>query len=251
MPYASLRNAIPRKTNKERSQPAARKKFGLLEKHKDYVQRANDYKRKSKALASLREKAAFRNPDEFYFAMTKGQTKEGVHRVRPAEASLPHDHIALLKTQDMRYVTMKRALDVKKAEKLQAGLHFLTEEAANKHTVFVDTEAEVETFDPAKHFGTDPALVTRAFNRPKLETLETPGAVLGVANVGELKKVRKAREKAYTELGERLKRSLSFKEVLEHMQVEKNVMGKGRKRKVQEAEDGKPAVFKWKRERRK
>ncbi|EWM22544.1 Small-subunit processome, Utp11 [Nannochloropsis gaditana] len=140
MPYASLRNAIPRKTNKERSQPAARKKFGLLEKHKDYVQRANDYKRKTKALASLREKAAFRNPDEFYFAMTKGQTKEGVHRVRPAEASLPHDHIALLKTQDMRYVNMKRALDVKKAEKLQAGLHFLTEEAANKHTVFVDTE---------------------------------------------------------------------------------------------------------------
>lgn len=48
---------------------------GLLEKHKDYVQRANDYKRKTKALASLREKAAFRNPDEFYFAMTKGQTK--------------------------------------------------------------------------------------------------------------------------------------------------------------------------------
>lgn len=33
--------------------------------------------------------------------------------MRPAEASLPHDHIALLKTQDMRYVTMKRALDVK------------------------------------------------------------------------------------------------------------------------------------------
>lgn len=48
---------------------------GLLEKHKDYVQRANDYKRKTKALASLREKAAFRNPDEFYFAMTKGKTK--------------------------------------------------------------------------------------------------------------------------------------------------------------------------------
>jgi hypothetical protein len=26
MPFASLRNAIPRKTNKERAQPAARKK---------------------------------------------------------------------------------------------------------------------------------------------------------------------------------------------------------------------------------
>jgi len=30
-----------------------------------------------------------------------------------------------------------------------------------------------------------------------------------------------------------------------------SLQGKGRKRKVQEAEDGKPAVFKWKRERRK
>ncbi len=101
MPYASLRNAIPRKTNKERSQPAARKKYvrpsipphptppqpnpptqptetqGLLEKHKDYVQRAQDYHKKTKAINNLRQKAAFRNPDEFYFAMTKSKTKGG------------------------------------------------------------------------------------------------------------------------------------------------------------------------------
>ncbi|EWM22543.1 hypothetical protein Naga_102891g1 [Nannochloropsis gaditana] len=51
------------------------------------------------------------------------------------------------------------------------------------------------------------------FLSPCLCPPQTPGAVLGVANVGELKKVRKARKLAYTELGERLKRSVSFKEV--------------------------------------
>ncbi|GAB5034686.1 u3 small nucleolar rna-associated [Nannochloropsis oceanica] len=212
MPYASLRNAIPRKTNKERSQPAARKKYGLLEKHKDYVERAKDFNRKKKTISSLRQKALFKNPDEFYFAMTKSKTK---------------------------------------AERLQAGLHFLLDEPANKHTVFVDSEADVEAFDPAKHFNTVPALAGRAFNRPRKETLEAATSVQGVASVPQLQKVRKQREKAYKELGARLKRSETMKQVLERMQVEKNVMGKGRKRKVQDAEDGKPPVYKWKRERRK
>ena len=68
---SSLRNAVKRRTHKERSQPAERRKFGLLEKKKDYVLRARDFHKKEEALKVLRKKAANRNPDEFYFAMQK------------------------------------------------------------------------------------------------------------------------------------------------------------------------------------
>lgn len=39
-PMSSLRNAVKRVEHKERAQPASRRKLGLLEKHKDYGERA-------------------------------------------------------------------------------------------------------------------------------------------------------------------------------------------------------------------
>lgn len=56
-----------------------RRKYGLLEKKKDYVLRARDFHRKEKALKSLKRKAEERNPDEFYFAMENAATNRGVH----------------------------------------------------------------------------------------------------------------------------------------------------------------------------
>lgn len=61
--------------HRERSQPERRQKWGLLEKHKDYVIRAKNYHSKQDRLKKLREKALNRNPDEFYFKMIKSQCK--------------------------------------------------------------------------------------------------------------------------------------------------------------------------------
>ena len=73
----SLQNLVKARTYKERSQPAARAGLGLLEKHKDYKLRAQDYHKKQDALNTLREKAAFKNPDEFYFKMASTKTVDG------------------------------------------------------------------------------------------------------------------------------------------------------------------------------
>jgi U3 small nucleolar RNA-associated protein 11 len=72
---SSLRNAVQRRNHKERGQPRSRQKYGILEKHKDYVLRAKDYHSKQERLKAFREKAYFKNPDEFYFKMINSKTK--------------------------------------------------------------------------------------------------------------------------------------------------------------------------------
>ncbi len=72
---SSLRNSLHRRSHKERSQLSHRTRLGILEKHKDYVLRARDYHSKQDRINRLREKAATRNKDEFYFSMTRQRTE--------------------------------------------------------------------------------------------------------------------------------------------------------------------------------
>lgn len=72
---SSLRNSLHRRNHKERSQLSSRAKLGFLEKHKDYVLRARDYHSKQDRINRLRQKAAERNKDEFYFGMKRQRTK--------------------------------------------------------------------------------------------------------------------------------------------------------------------------------
>ncbi|KAI6047820.1 u3 small nucleolar RNA-associated protein 11 [Pisolithus marmoratus] len=116
---SSLRNSLHRRSHKERGQLAHRARFGLLEKHKDYVLRARDYHAKQDRLNRLRRKAADKNKDEFYFAMNKERTAEGVHIQDRGNKSMPMDMVKLLKTQDEGYVRTMRAAGLKKIEKLK------------------------------------------------------------------------------------------------------------------------------------
>ncbi|KAJ4485900.1 u3 small nucleolar RNA-associated protein 11 [Lentinula aciculospora] len=123
----SLRNSTHRRNHKERSQLAHRAKLGFLEKHKDYVKRAKDYHSKQDRLTRLKQKAAERNKDEFYFSMTKERTKGGIHIKDKGNAALPTDVVKVLKTQDENYIRTMRSAGLKKIDKIKAQLTALAD----------------------------------------------------------------------------------------------------------------------------
>lgn len=123
----ALRNAVHRRNHKERSQPQHRAKMGLLEKHKDYVQRARDHHSKQDRLQRLRQKAAMRNADEFNFGMLSaaptriGLRNGGMHhqkRTGLGSTAMENGLVALLKTQDEAYVRMMVNKERKRIEDL-------------------------------------------------------------------------------------------------------------------------------------
>eukprot|EP00539_Tryblionella_compressa_P002255 CAMPEP_0178746632 /NCGR_PEP_ID=MMETSP0744-20121128/7907_1 /TAXON_ID=913974 /ORGANISM="Nitzschia punctata, Strain CCMP561" /LENGTH=283 /DNA_ID=CAMNT_0020399845 /DNA_START=65 /DNA_END=916 /DNA_ORIENTATION=+ len=280
---SSLRNAVKRIAHKERSQPVDRQHLGILEKKKDYKKRAVDYHRKEKRIKAMREKAAMRNPDEFYFGMHNSKVKDGKHRSNDDYRNLAPDVVRVMKDQDLSYVRMQKQKDMKKVDRLQASLHLLDSEAETvkakrKHTVFVESKNEAEDFDVAEHFDTIPEFAERTFNRmrkseiEKLAKLKT-GAAGGTENDFEddgddeprvtaaqlekqakaerklAKKLAKARSSAYGEMEARRRRAEAMKKAEDHLVTEKLVAGKGRKRKIKAAEDGRPAQYKWRRKR--
>ena len=254
MASSSLRNAVKRKTHKERSQPAWNARLGLLEKHKDYVLRARDFNAKQDRLQKLKLKAALRNPDEFYFKMNSTGTKDGIHDKNDRSTSnrLTAEEIKGLKTQDLAYLQMKKTIDTKKAERLQENLHFVTAKKNNKHTIFVDNADEVASFDPVEHFDTVPELVENAYNRPRKSTLRDAVLQLDAYDTASLRKRRKIMDKsrsAYQELYSRLERAKKLENMRETLDVHRKLQGKGKKIKIKDAEDGKPPVYKWRQQR--
>ena len=199
---SSVRKAtsIFRGKKKERSQPAKRAKLGLLEKHKDYVERARNFHAKEKRIAALQAKADMRNTDEFYFKMQSSKTKNGVAEMKKLEKGLDMDSVKILKGQDLGYVTMKATAEKVKVDKMSSSLQFIGVAKPKSHIVFVDTEEEAESFDAAEHFNTAPELVDRHFNRPTTEQLRAGKLIKRKLSKKELNKVESAKAAAYTEL---------------------------------------------------
>ncbi|CAK9780745.1 small-subunit processome [Cutaneotrichosporon oleaginosum] len=144
MVNSARKNIMSRRNHRERAQPLHRAKLGILEKHKDYVHRARDYNSKKARIKKLREKAAFRNKDEFYFGMVKGRTERGVHIQDRGNEALSVDVVKLLKTQDMGYIKMQIAQDEKKITRLRAQLEVTAPAGGSEEWGAAQELAEVE-----------------------------------------------------------------------------------------------------------
>ncbi|PVV04968.1 hypothetical protein BB560_000514 [Smittium megazygosporum] len=275
---SSFRKSNPRRDHKERAQPVHRSKYGLLEKHKDYVLRAKDFHFKQDRLKALKDKARNRNDDEFYFAMQNQRTKKGVH-ISDRNAVFSHDFLQLLKSQDAAYVQNQININANKIRNLREGLSFNDLEAAvlltdssfdffndleaatlldkksnsvseppkQKHTIFVDDSEQLNSFDPSEYFDTPSELLNRKFNRLKKDQIEQ--AAENIPSKQEMKKLNRLKSKLVSELAMRMERQDQLKKVLREMQIQKELQKKGSKIKVGKDAMGLP-VYKWKYDRK-
>ncbi|XP_073067215.1 probable U3 small nucleolar RNA-associated protein 11 [Primulina eburnea] len=231
---SSLRNAIPRKAHKERAQPHLRRKFGLLETHKDYVIRARAYHQKEHTLLKLKEKAALRNPDEFYFKMIKTKTVGGVHK--PDQAiKYTNEELMLMKTQDIGYILQKLQIEKKmfyfrKIERLNGMLHSLDNQSSSKHVYYADNREEAREV------------------RQKVSEQGNPSAFKDLPKV-----ILRKTDSSYRELEARKKRLKDLEKIYTDMSMQKELQKRGKKRKLREDEMVSPTsrpVYKWRQERK-
>lgn len=245
---AKLVHNVQKKQHRERSQLAGRSRLGFLEKHKDYTKRAQDYHKKQNTLKILRGKAKERNPDEYYHEMTsrKVDARGLLHTSRHGDEdpTLNMDQVKLLKTQDSNYVRTLRQMEKKKMERKSNELLF---ESNGKHTVFVDNRTDMEDFTPEKYFNTTTDMVNRRENRLTKDQLMSNN-IFDSQNTLHTESLNKKKLKKYKAVKSHLDRESQLSAVQQRMDLQREVMKKGSKKKVADV-SGKVS-FKWKKQRK-
>ncbi|PIA30784.1 hypothetical protein AQUCO_05400113v1 [Aquilegia coerulea] len=227
---SNLKNCFNARAHKERSQPQWRKKFGILEKHKDYVERAKAFHKKEDIIKKLKEKASFRNPDEFYFKMIKTKMVDGVHRIESDAKQYTQEELALMKTQDIGYLFQKIQSEKKKIERLSSMLHSIDNQLPNKHVYFAEDREEAKEIQ------------LQSSQEKKLPiSVQVPDTIKRKTAI------------SYRELEARKKRLNDLEKLHSDMTLQKELQKSGRKRKLREDEIVCPTtgpVYKWRAERK-
>jgi len=245
---------VNQRIHRERHQPLRRGHLGLLEKKRDYSQRAADANKKKRALRILKKRALNRNPDEFYFKMINSRLVDGEHREKRTENEHTQEQLRLMQTTDLRYVTFKRAAERSKLDKLRSSLHFIDKTCSteNSHVFFVDSVEEAATFDVAQRLGTCPSLVARKCNRPRTEQLERP------SNLPDLdeqtaRKLRLASSKRYQELENRIRRESELSVVQRKLEMQRHLQDsrkQGQPKLLRPASRSQAPTYAWVAERK-
>lgn len=243
---------VNQKTHRERHQPENRAHLGLLEKKKDYKLRANYHNKKVRTLKLLKKRALQKNPDEFYFHMVNSTTVDGVHHELTKDDEHTPEQILLMQTQDLRYISLKRTMEMKKIEHLQAQLHLLdtVNQTANKHTFFVDSKEDAKNFDVAKHLNTHPSLLQRRINRLKIQDLEKMAHDL---DEDSAKKLALQKKKMYLQLAKRVEREKQLGIIQQKLEMKRHLVASGdlKPQKIKPASKNSPPVYKWEFQRKK
>ena len=254
----NLRHLIKAREYKERGQLSERRHLGLLEKKKDYKLRAVNYHKNEDQLKALKRKAMDKNPDEFYMAMHKTQTEDGLHVIKRGKTRTAEE-LKKIKEQDLAYLKLKGQMEMKHTQKLQDSLHMLDEQvlkkAKRKHVIFTDTEEEAKNFDAAAHFNTVPELMDRTFNRLTKEQLASGKVIINKLAPGQMAAAEKQAAKSYEELDKRRERHDDIAKIQSTLQLHKNLTTKGKRTKIitkdifgEEIKD--KTVYRWKTERK-
>lgn len=200
------------RAHRERAQPASRARLGLLEKHSDYVQRARDYHKKKDRLKALQVRAQYKNPNEFAFGMIKSRVApDGSHRDGPEKRTLPPEVVKIMKSQDLSYVRLMKKVNEGKMRRLESPV----ENSTRQHLKYFESDEE-------------DVVSASAESQDKISTLQAPS--LTSEETTELKIRRERLEKL--RIAER------------ELQNQKNLMGRGKKRKLGVDANG-VSIFKW------
>jgi U3 small nucleolar RNA-associated protein 11 len=221
------------RAHKERIQPKARHRLGFLEKHADYIKRAQSYHENNEEYRNLLKAATQKHPDEFCFGMVKTETNEdGYHIVK--EETLKGKPWLAQNSCNRAYLQTQCNIDKKKIEKLTAGLSNLDNAGkCNSRTVFVDSPQE--------------GIALLRYNRDRLT--RNPVQTISSLSAQEKLLLNQLKEKRYEELKERKKRSLTLKGLIDFLDDDKKLRSKGKRRRFRRP-DG-TQYIKWDPERTK
>ena len=149
-------------------------------------------------------------------------------------------------------------------KRLQENLHFINDSDNHRqHRIFVDSRDMLKDFDVCKHLDTSSEIIGRAYNRPrnnKIDNLTSDSCTIPAPKV--LSDILLKQSKLYKELNSRKKRASKLQSVMSNLALQRNLMGKGSKKKsklsldsdskrsIEQSETSKEnVVYKWKRER--
>ncbi|BAM83200.1 similar to U3 snoRNP component Utp11p [Cyanidioschyzon merolae strain 10D] len=236
---SAFRKASPRRTHRERAQPRGRAKLGLLEKHRDYVERARAYHSKQQRLKALQQRAEFRNPDEFYFKMLRLPSRDG-------RISVPHP--SKFRGADATEDRRMRRLD---AQTLHAKLAHEQAEYDRLAAEFPLAAAEVRVSASTRNAAGARASHTR-FHPMTCVPLTEHGDRGRAFGTGRDPSAGDAalRAQVVEDLGRRAQRIERLRTLTHQVWIECQIRGKGAKKKIRDYTGKRAAVYRWQPERK-